>query len=249
MQHLLLTIFAVFFFLGGAAGQVLTNAKSGNDIQKIDGYLRNWEQSSDYLEFKADPNILAKLIEPKKLEEFEEVPDWIKNFLVTDAKQTERLNKRLDLVYKVFPEGRKINVVYFQNDYPFFALGNRSLLFVSTATMEMLDKEEFAAATFHEFGHLIFAQYYWNLRRAGNAELVKQIELNCDLIAYHFLQKADIKTKNLEKTLKKLDDLEKSSGNRDQVELQFYPTLDERLANLKAHALRYKSDNDKVAGK
>ena len=198
----------------------------------IDNYLKQWSEGKEFQEFQENPSLLGKLIEKKNLEDFDEVPGWIKEHLIKNDKKIQELKKRLATFYRLIPEAKEIRLVYFDNPIPFFGLGNRSLLFISTASVDLLSENEFTAGSFHEIAHLIFAEYCWKLRGAENFAAVRQIEMNCDRFSYRMLQKAGIPTKSLESLLRKMDKIE-SQGQRDAVEAQFHPTLDERLKNLK----------------
>jgi hypothetical protein len=194
--------------------------------------LKQWAHGAEIKELRDNPALLGKLVEKKNLADFDGVPAWISQALVGDAKKTELLRQRLAMLARTVPAAAEVQPVFFTNPMPFFALGNKSFLFISTTSVDEFNENEFAAAGFHELAHLIFADVYWDLRRQGNAEAVRQIELNCDLFSLMMLKKANVPTKNLEQLLKKVDKME-GKGTRDAAEAAFYPSVAERVANIK----------------
>jgi len=233
MKKLILLLIALFNFVSPAQSQNANMVQPfAPEANKADKFIKDWSQGIEITNYLQSPSLLGQLIEDRNLSDFDEVPGWIKDNLITDDQKLQKLANRLKVVYENIPEARRLKIVYFNNSQPFFALGNRSLVFISSTSVESFSDNEFAAGGFHELAHLVFAEYYWNLRRAGNAPAVKQIELNCDRFSYLMLKKARLPVKSLEQLLRKVDQLE-SQGNRDEKEARFYPSLEDRLVNLK----------------
>lgn len=233
MKILILLLIALFIFVSPAQSQNASVVQPfAPEVNKADKFIADWSQGVEMINYLQTPSLLGQLMEDRKLSDFNEVPGWIKDNLITDEQKLQKLALRLQVVYENIPEARRLKIVYFSNSQPFFALGNRSLVFISSTSVESFNENEFAAGGFHELAHLVFAEYYWNLRRAGNAAAVKQIELNCDRFSYLMLKKARLPVKSLEQLLRKVHQLE-SQGIRDENEAKFYPSLEDRLTSLK----------------
>jgi hypothetical protein len=168
--------------------------------------------------------------------DFKYLPEFIKTARISNKKYSQRYESAFKEVFGeavTFPQ-----LLVFEDSFPFSALGNRSMIVISTKNFELLDEEEIAFTLYHEIGHLIFANEYEKAFFNNDLETLQLIELKCDLIAVILGKSIKLDADDYISALKKVYNFEiKNNQNKDR--LNMYPKLELRVSLIKNAARNF----------
>jgi len=227
---ILFTAFLVFYLSTEGQAQIENSIK---DDYKTETDLRNWIKTKDF-EALFDNNelLVNKIYLADKELELQYLPEQISAKRIKTAEKIIQLNHKLKKIYDVVPESRQLEVIFYESDYPATALGNQSLLLISSKSLELSDAEFFAALA-HELGHLYFFEMMHCALEKKDFEQIRLIESSCDAVALVLLHKAGIDLTSLEKALIKINKLE--GRNKNDKTADRYYDLDKRLDVLRGN--------------
>ena len=128
-----------------------------------------------------------------------------------------------------------LNYLCYESEYPGIGFYNRSLLVVSSKTVEILTDEEFLGAVGHELGHSFFVEEMSHAILEKDFAAQKLIELKCDIIGLALLKYGGVKNGNSVyiSVLNKYDELLKNVVCKKDS----YVSKDERVAFIEAVSL------------
>ncbi len=196
--------------------------------------VEEWIDSDEFRSLAFDPRLVTSRIvtDPEaRAHDIGLLPDWIRANRVADAEELKRARQRLQPILDYLHAG-ELQLLVFRDAVPVTALGEKSLLIVSTASLEYPDSE-LRAALAHEIAHLFFFDAYLAATLKNDGAAIKRIELMCDALGAVWSASSGEPDGALLRAVKRTYELEARHGGQDPARAAMYPTVEEREAVMR----------------
>lgn len=156
------------------------------------------------------------------------LPAFIGNQPVLEI-ETARLRSQTAGLYRAL--GTNIPLFVYDSDKVEAKGMNGFLIAVSAKTIAKIKNPELLNAIIaHEIAHVYFAEEYQRAYKTANYERIREIELECDVVAVGFMETAGFKTKSYLTALKKM-----AKHLPEHADVSTHPTLAVRIERVQKH--------------
>lgn len=209
------------------------------------GSVLEWTATDEFKALAGDPSLVSDRIvtdAKTRARDIALLPDWIRDNRILDAAEVARARARLRPTLDYLKAGA-LELFIYRNDVPFLALGEKSLLVVSTAMLKEFTDAELRASAAHEIAHLYFFDSYLAAFLKNDGEAIKRIELKCDALGARWSAASGNPADALLRAVKRQYALEAKLGGQDPARAAMYPTLCERVIVICAQISRRDARN------
>lgn len=192
-----------------------------------------WLDSREFKALADDPSPIFSRIERDpaiRTRDVEGLPEWVRAARVTDGDDVKKVRTALAPLFAAFPGASGLDIFIYRSDAVFVALGERSMIVISTGAVAYFTSQELLSAASHEMAHLWFYERYLDAFVRRDYAALQRIELQCDALGIVLSVRAGARAESLSTAVRRHDQLLKRLGEYDPALVPAYPALAERLA-------------------
>lgn len=192
-----------------------------------------WLASAEFNSILADPSLVfdrATADASTRAADIAGLPQWVRDGRVTEGAELDGARDALRPLLTAFPAAGRVELFVYRSDAVFLALGNRSLLVVSTGAAKFFSQAQLTAGAAHELAHLFFYDAYAGARDRLDYATLQRIELQCDALGLALSARAGVSPETYARVVRDHALHLQQTGQFDPALVPMYPRLDVRMA-------------------